>query len=242
MERGDELSELPEADSRIKVRLLFLLVIPTCKLFRGIPVAAKHDVVRVFDGWAARAQRNAVLWRIPGCNPNRFSGPLLARVPLAFEKLRKIWTARLYALRSAGWEKIQDDTQFNYVLNCTAFGCQVKQQRQQQGQEVEQEQPVPLRFCGHTAICPFCWARNVGDCYEAFHYALYGTLDARFRMDKQARKRVYEQPKPYDLIELRRTRWISRFGRINTLEAMVAARAQPVEVFKRGSQVFCGHV
>src|ERR1700677_553802 len=86
---------------------------------------------RVFNGWAAQAQRKAVLGQIPTCQPSLYSGSLETRILSAMEQLRKAWAARLSELKTAGWNKIQDPSDFSYTLRCAPFGLRLTTDEQQ---------------------------------------------------------------------------------------------------------------
>jgi hypothetical protein len=117
------------------------------------------------------------------------------------QQLRHMWRGRLAQLKKVGWDKIQSDSGFQYTLNCAPFGLQLANPAQQKR----------LRFCMRNKICPFCWARDAGDCYERLHFALYGSNDNFTRIDPELRRPVPIPPARYDVVEWRRSRWLNRF-------------------------------
>jgi len=122
----------------------------------GIPTArglTEYKISRVYGSQCSRAARAAVVTPLLGPGELRDTQKVMAR-------LRKMWQARLYALRKAGWRKLPTHRALAYAANCPPFSV---------------ETSTKQRCCRLSWICPFCYARdNVIEPFRAAERYLFG--------------------------------------------------------------------
>ena len=134
-----------------------------------------HYAIRAVKGRTVDlAQRYAVL------------APLVARGTRAgtqqqiirrMDRLRSMWIARCTALREAGWERLQTGKQWLYIAGCPPFSVMV-------------DGPA-FKPCKNTAICPFCWARNVvKETFERLEHACYVDLQGGIGPKETQKRRL----------------------------------------------------
>jgi len=126
------------------------------------------------------------------------------------KKLRRLWRHRLKQFFELGWPPLQDKVAFAYKANCAPFGMKLKRLTAQERQE-DPSLLVNTRFCQQPKFCPFCWARAVEDCYNRFHFALYGTLQATRQIERETGKQRWAPPERGDLLELQYAHRFDRF-------------------------------
>lgn len=100
------------------------------------------------DGYSHRAQRIAVLYPLvaPCRSPHG--------IEMATNKLLGIWRMRLTTLAECGWERLcrTASIQQQAVRNCRPSFAKAR----------------PVSWCCRLLPCPFCYARRVGDLWNAF--------------------------------------------------------------------------
>jgi hypothetical protein len=161
----------------------------------------QYRVLRIFDSWASRAQRAAVVYPILDVDGPLLSDAPARRVNESMRALRAIWMAKLTQLRDEGgfiWLHHKDN--WLYSSQCAPFGMEIGRATS------DMDVYFPNKYCNLQRICPFCWARRIGKSYNQVHYALYGTIDAKHELDPETGRRSQTAPLKCDVIEVERVK------------------------------------
>jgi hypothetical protein len=75
---------------------------------------------------------------------------------------RREWYAFLERMRSAGWERVADDTRYRFMRNCPPVGAWSERM---------------LFPCMSRLVCPYCWARRAMDLFMQLEKVVWGGFE-----------------------------------------------------------------
>lgn len=112
------------------------------------------DFAFEFDGVVKRcrdyAMRQSVLWPVTRRRSLRSSSVLADA-----KRLLGMWRWQATALRGAGWAELRSEGKLQFCRNCPPSLAVVSARRR-------------ARRCGVASVCPWCYARSVGDVFDLF--------------------------------------------------------------------------